>query len=110
VAPPDLLRTASTARAKVAHSGRRTARASWPARVIRYTRRRVRLVQRVDAEGDSKTIPVLTLQATVEPIVEEGLATVEEIEAALAGLAAYVADPETIIAQPRVFQLWRRRD
>jgi ubiquinone/menaquinone biosynthesis C-methylase UbiE len=69
-----------------------------------------RLVQRVDAEGESKTIPVLTLQATAEPIVEEGLATVEEIEAALAGLAAYVADPETLIAQPRVFQLWRRRD
>jgi hypothetical protein len=32
------------------------------------------------------------------------------VDATLAGLEAFVADPETLVAQPRIFQIWRRRD
>ncbi len=69
----------------------------------------IRLVQRVDSAGDAKTLAVLTLQATAEAIVDEGLATAKEVDAILAGLEAFVADPETLVAQPRIFQVWRRR-
>jgi ubiquinone/menaquinone biosynthesis C-methylase UbiE len=69
----------------------------------------VRIVHRIDSEGEAKTLCTLTLQATAGAILEEGLATEIELEAALAELTAFVDDPETLVAQPRVFQLWRRR-
>jgi hypothetical protein len=31
------------------------------------------------------------------------------VAAAVAGLAAFAADPETVIGGPRVFQVWARR-
>jgi ubiquinone/menaquinone biosynthesis C-methylase UbiE len=70
----------------------------------------VRLVQRVDADGEAKTLFVLTFCAIAGALVDEGIATGEEVDATLAGLEAFVADPETLVAQPRIFQLWRRRD
>ena len=33
----------------------------------------------------------------------------EEAAAAIADLTAFAADPETVIASPRTFQLWARR-
>jgi ubiquinone/menaquinone biosynthesis C-methylase UbiE len=70
----------------------------------------VRLVQRVDSDGEAKTLFVLTFCAIAGAVVDEGIATGEEVDAAVAGLEAFVADPETLVAQPRIFQLWRRRD
>jgi SAM-dependent methyltransferase len=70
----------------------------------------VRLVQRVDAEGEAKMLFVLTFRAIASAVVDEGIATGEEVDATLAGLEAFVADPETLVAQPRIFQIWRRRD
>ena len=70
----------------------------------------VRIVQGVDSEGEPKSLAVLTFQAVAGAVVEEGLATAGEVEATLAGLEAFTADPETLVAQPRIFQLWRRRD
>jgi len=69
-----------------------------------------RIVQRVDADGEAKTLFVLTFSAIAGALVDEGIATGEEVDATLAGLEAFVADPETLVAQPRIFQLWRRRD
>jgi hypothetical protein len=42
-------------------------------------------------------------------MIEGGIATAGEIEAAEASLAAFVADPETMLADPRIFQCWSRR-
>jgi hypothetical protein len=70
----------------------------------------VRLVQRVDAEGEAKMLFVLTFRAIASAVVDEGIATGDEVDATLAGLEAFVADPETLVAQPRIFQIWRRRD
>jgi ubiquinone/menaquinone biosynthesis C-methylase UbiE len=69
----------------------------------------LRLVQRVDAVGEGKTLSLSTLEATAEAIVEEGLASIDEVNAALADLAAFTTDPGTVVGDPRVFQLWRSR-
>jgi ubiquinone/menaquinone biosynthesis C-methylase UbiE len=70
----------------------------------------VRIVQGVDSEGEAKSLALLTFQAVAGAVVEEGLATAEEVEATLAGLEAFTADPQTLLSQPRNFQVWRRRD
>jgi ubiquinone/menaquinone biosynthesis C-methylase UbiE len=70
----------------------------------------VLLVQRIDSDGEAKTLAVLTFRAIAGALVDEGLAAAEDVDATLAGLEAFVADPETLVAQPRIFQVWRRRD
>jgi len=65
--------------------------------------------QRVRSTGDTKTLALATLDATAEAMIDGGIATGEEIEAARASLAAFVADPDTVLADPRVFQCWSRR-
>lgn len=67
------------------------------------------MVQRVHLDGEGKTLALRTLEATVEPIVESGAATREEVNTALSILGAYTADPRTLICGPRIFQLWVRR-
>jgi ubiquinone/menaquinone biosynthesis C-methylase UbiE len=70
---------------------------------------RVAVVQRVDAAGEAKTLALLTLQAIAEPIAAAGLASADEVAAAIEDLTAFTADPGTIVSGPRIFQLWARR-
>ena len=70
----------------------------------------VSIVQRVDSEGEAKALCLLTFQTTAGAMLNEGLATEDELEAELAELTAFVADPGTLVAQPRIFQVWQRRD
>ena len=51
----------------------------------------------------------MTVEATGEAIVREGIATQDELDAAIADLAAFTADETTIVGRPRVFQVWARR-
>ena len=67
----------------------------------------LRLVQRVDASGEAKTLSLSTLEATAEAMVNEKLASVEDVNAAIASLAAFTSDPTTLVGDPRVFQLGR---
>ena len=69
----------------------------------------LRLVQRADAIGEAKTLSLSTLQATAEAIVEEGLASTDEVSAAIDDLAAFTADEGTVVGDPRIFQLWCSR-
>ena len=69
----------------------------------------VNLVQSVWIAGEAKTLAWSTLNTTAEAIVSAGVATAGEVEAALADLAEYTADPRTLLAGPRIFQLWSRR-
>ena len=69
----------------------------------------LKLVQRADAIGEAKTLSLSTLEATAEAIVEEGLASTEEVNAAIDDLAAFTADEGTVVGDPRVFQLWCSR-
>ena len=69
----------------------------------------LRLVQRADVTGEAKTLSLSTLEATADAIVDEGLASVDEVNTALADLAAFTADRATVVGDPRVFQLWCSR-
>jgi ubiquinone/menaquinone biosynthesis C-methylase UbiE len=67
------------------------------------------VVQRVDQTGEAKTLAYSTIDATADAIVSEGIASIEEVTAALDSLAAYAADPHTVIGSPRLFQAWARK-
>ena len=69
----------------------------------------VALVQSVWTEGEAKTLAWSTLEATSDAIVSEGVASEDEVMAALGALRDFTADPDTLICAPRVFQLWSRR-
>jgi SAM-dependent methyltransferase len=68
----------------------------------------VRLVQPVH-DGEAKLLAWSTLETTADAILADGLATPDQISAALASLRAFTDDPRTLICGPRVFQLWARR-
>jgi 2-polyprenyl-3-methyl-5-hydroxy-6-metoxy-1,4-benzoquinol methylase len=69
----------------------------------------LRLRQGVAAEGDVKDLAVSTVDASAEAIIAAGLATREELTAALADLTAFAARSDTIMGDPRIFQLWTAR-
>ena len=70
----------------------------------------VALVQSVSVSGESKELAWSTLDATSEAILSEGVATSDELAAALASLRQFTDDGTTLIARPRVFQLWSARE
>ena len=70
----------------------------------------VALVQSVAVSGESKELAWSTLEATSEAILSEGVATSDELAAALASLRQFTDDGTTLIARPRVFQLWSARE
>jgi len=59
--------------------------------------------------GRAKTLHALTLANIADPILAEGLLDRDEIAALRRDLEALAADPETIIAQPLIHQVWGRR-
>ena len=69
----------------------------------------VRLTQDANVSGEAKTLSWITVDATSEAIVAAVLATTEEIASAVASLAAFTEDATTLVAEPRVFQVWARR-
>jgi ubiquinone/menaquinone biosynthesis C-methylase UbiE len=70
----------------------------------------VALVQSVFVSGEGKELAWSTLDATSEAILSEGVATSGELAAALASLREFTDDDTTLIARPRVFQLWSARE
>ena len=70
----------------------------------------VALVQSVFVSGESKELAWSTLDATSEAILSEGVATSDELAAALVSLRQFTDDDTTLIARPRVFQLWSARE
>ena len=70
----------------------------------------VALVQSVVISGEGKELAWSTLDATSEAILAEGVATSDELAAALASLRQFTDDETTLIARPRVFQLWSARE
>jgi ubiquinone/menaquinone biosynthesis C-methylase UbiE len=59
--------------------------------------------------GEGKTLPLLTLEATAAAILAVGVASEDELNAALDSLAAFTADPRSLMFGPRIFQCWWRR-
>jgi hypothetical protein len=68
----------------------------------------IKLVQPVH-KGEARTLAWSTLEATADAIISEGIATSDQVTAALASLRGFTEDPSTLICGPRVFQLWSRR-
>ena len=68
------------------------------------------LVQSVAVSGETKELAWSTLDATGEAIIAEGVATPTELAAALASLRQFTDDQTTLMARPRVFQLWAARE
>jgi ubiquinone/menaquinone biosynthesis C-methylase UbiE len=69
----------------------------------------VKLVQRADTAESGKAMSAWTLAATAEAILDQNLATSDDIDSALAQLRAYVSDPGTLVGDPRIFQVWARK-
>lgn len=67
------------------------------------------LTTRADANGEEKQLALSTLDSIAEAILDERLATEDELRAAVASLIEFTSDPTTIIAGPRIFQVWARR-
>lgn len=67
------------------------------------------MLQGISADGDAKTMPLLTLEAIADSIVSAGLASAREVTSAIEDLAAFTADPRTTIADPRIFRVWAHR-
>lgn len=70
----------------------------------------LRMVQNANTTGEEKALSLVTLEATADAIVAEELASEDEVSAALASLAAFTDDPGTLVGEPRIFQLWSRRE
>jgi ubiquinone/menaquinone biosynthesis C-methylase UbiE len=66
-------------------------------------------VQRLDREGEAKTMPYLTTELTADAIVGAGIADRSEIDAAMSRLQELASDPEVLIGSPRIIQAWTRR-
>lgn len=69
----------------------------------------LKLVQWADATGEAKRLPLLTLEATADSIVDAGLASPAQVQSAIASLRAFTDDPTTIVGSPRIFQVWAAR-
>jgi ubiquinone/menaquinone biosynthesis C-methylase UbiE len=69
----------------------------------------VALIHPVYLAGEGKTLPLSTLEATTAAILAEGVASPDEAHAAIENLAKFTADPFSLMAGPRIFQVWSRR-
>jgi ubiquinone/menaquinone biosynthesis C-methylase UbiE len=69
----------------------------------------VAVVQPVGLEGEVKLINPLTMENIRGAVLEDGLATAEEIEVVVRELFEFAADPASIAGTPRVLQTWGRR-
>lgn len=67
------------------------------------------VVQPVGFAGEVKLINPLTMENIADVVLQENLATREEISDLVQGLYDWAADPETVAGVPRVVQTWGRR-
>ena len=61
--------------------------------------------------GDAQTpasaaTDAVTMDKIRSAVLRHGLATDQEIDAILAGMYAFVQDPTTLVALPRIVQVW----
>jgi SAM-dependent methyltransferase len=67
-----------------------------------------RVIQPAGRDPDVKLMPALTFENTIDAVVGTGLATREAVEAMVDELYALAADPDAVVALPRVVQAWGR--
>jgi SAM-dependent methyltransferase len=64
--------------------------------------------QLVLAEGSSKQIQAVTMEKIGPGLLRNGLATKAEIQEIVHSMQAFAADPDTLVATPRMVQVWGR--
>jgi SAM-dependent methyltransferase len=69
----------------------------------------VAVVQRIDRTSEARMMPHSTIEATAEAIIREGIASADEVRAALSSLKDFASDPRFLCGSPRLFQAWSRR-
>ena len=68
----------------------------------------VRVTQATGRDPDVKLMPALTFENAIDSVAGAGLARREAVEAMVDELYAFAADPESLLALPRVVQAWGR--
>ena len=66
----------------------------------------IQIVQPVAFEGDVKLIDPITMENIAETVIEEGLASREEVNAIVRELYAFANNTETVAGLPRIVQVW----
>jgi len=67
------------------------------------------IVQPMGAQGEVKLINPVTLECIADSVLQDGLASPQEIEATVRELYEFAANPRTLAGLPRVVQAWGRR-
>jgi SAM-dependent methyltransferase len=70
---------------------------------------RVEVAQPVFTAGPGKQMHRITLDNVRDALLQEGVATREDLDSIAADLDAFAADPDTLTALPRIFQVVGRR-
>jgi hypothetical protein len=69
----------------------------------------LRLAHPAHLTGQAKSLHALTWENIADSIIDEGLLGRAEIDAVHQGLLTLTADVNTILGQPRIYQVWGRR-
>lgn len=67
------------------------------------------VAQRADLAEEGRTLPMLTVEATADAMIDAAVASREEITLALEQLRVFAADQTILCGSPRIFQAWTRR-
>jgi ubiquinone/menaquinone biosynthesis C-methylase UbiE len=67
------------------------------------------LVAPLRLDSDRKSIAWLTIDATADAFIKEGLASREELDSIASSLREMAADPRAIVTGPKTFQVWARK-
>jgi hypothetical protein len=70
----------------------------------------VNVVQPMACEGEVKLINALTMESIADAVLEDKLASREEIDSIVRELYDYAANPATIAGTARVVQSWGRKE
>lgn len=64
------------------------------------------VVQPAGMDGDVKLINPITLENIADSVVQDGLASCDEVEAIIAELYEFARAPRTVVSLPRIVQAW----
>ncbi|MGB8702816.1 MAG: methyltransferase domain-containing protein [Thermosynechococcaceae cyanobacterium] len=70
----------------------------------------MRLYQPAALQGGMKLLKCVTLENIAEVVIEDGLATEQELQETIAELYTFARDPQTVLGGPRIFQVWGRME